>query len=643
MRALLVALAATVASTVVMPPAANGASTYHVYWCKTPDGRNVADQVKFGWNVSYVAADSTCGTPNGRILLSLGGDARPTGAYARGVISLYNGLSLSHIDITRTGAVRSGNTTDTSATPTVDLWSGGALLDRCALAYGCSVLGLGAAAQVGYDVSGRDLHWEVACGGSDGGNCASGGASRAEVTITAVHLAISDSDGPSVDGTKAGTALAGGVHRGQQEVSLPYVSDYASGIYDAQAYLGGKSAGSVTGLSASCVDRGLVSGSRSFDAITPCPTYLNNLDVPVNTKVAPDGSQHLEVWLSDAAGNRTRVVNTDIDVDNIAPPVATSPPTLAGATLPNALRPGDTITAANGTWSDGGIGPAFSYRWQRWDTANGWTDITGATGPSYVVQKADVDKKLRVVVTAKNSEGAVDSASEATGVVQSGATVSVSSLAPGSTQAESSASPQLVLDREQRSVSVKYGAKIVVTGRLVDSESRPIADADVDVFEQVSVVGAAWKKLATIKTDSQGGYVYRPTTTGSRVLRFAYSAARDTGEYRATREVVIAVTAGMDLRALKRTVPANGVIRLHGRVVAEPLPKAGTWVEVQVLDAGVWRTIGTRKTSPTGRWSFKHRLRRTAHVTFAFRARLRQLGDVPAVESKSTPVKVRVR
>ncbi|MBO9531842.1 MAG: carboxypeptidase regulatory-like domain-containing protein, partial [Solirubrobacteraceae bacterium] len=300
---------------------------------------------------------------------------------------------------------------------------------------------------------------------------------------------------------------------------------------------------------------------------------------------------------------------------------------------------GDVLAASPGDWK--GTGLSFGYQWQRWSSADGWVDIAGATGAKYTVVKADVDRKLRVVVTASSGDGSVQAASAGTDLVASGQTVQVASAGP---QASGDGpAPQLVVDREQRTVQVHYGAKIVVTGRLVDADGAPIADADVDVFEQVSVVGAPWKKVATVKTDGQGGYVYRPVTQGSRVLRFAYSARRDSGDYRATREVVISVTAGMSIKAVRKSIGSRGLIHLKGRVRAKPMPVAGTWVEVQVLDAGVWRTIGTRKTSKTGRWSFKHRVRSVSRVTFAFRARLRPVANVPAAESKSVPVKVRVR
>jgi hypothetical protein len=202
---------------------------------------------------------------------------------------------------------------------------------------------------------------------------------------------------------------------------------------------------------------------------------------------------------------------------------------------------------------------------------------------------------------------------------------------------------QLVLDREQKSVEVKYGAKIVITGKLLDAQNLPIPGAKVEVFEQLAVTAAPWLPVATsVVTDSQGGYVYRPKTTASRRVRFAYNAQRDGAAYRATREVFVAVRAAMSARAVKRVVGPRGTIRIKGRVTVDELPKTGTWVEIQVLDSGTWRTISTRRTTKSGLWSFSHKVRQSRNVSFKFRSRLRASGEVASAESTSRVVKVRV-
>src|SRR5215475_6898320 len=81
-------------------------------------------------------------------------------------------------------------------------------------------------------------------------------------------------------------------------------------------------------------------------------------------------------------------------------PNNTAPPKITGNAQVGAL-----LTTDNGTWS-GTTPMTFTYQWRACD-ANGGScrDITGATGQEYQVKQADQDNTIRVVVTAKNSDG----------------------------------------------------------------------------------------------------------------------------------------------------------------------------------------------------------------------------------------------
>lgn len=101
-----------------------------------------------------------------------------------------------------------------------------------------------------------------------------------------------------------------------------------------------------------------------------------------------------------------------------APPKATGEPTISG-------RPvvGNVLTASNGSWS--GTGPFnFTYRWLRCPASGsggngeGCTAISGATFRRYTVRQADAAHRLRVRVTAANSEGSATATSNATAIVQ---------------------------------------------------------------------------------------------------------------------------------------------------------------------------------------------------------------------------------
>src|SRR4051794_3642037 len=82
-----------------------------------------------------------------------------------------------------------------------------------------------------------------------------------------------------------------------------------------------------------------------------------------------------------------------------AAPQNSSNPTIEGKFQVN-----ETVTATNGTWS--GNPTDFKYKWQRCNSAStGCTDIAGATSKSYKLATEDVDHRVRVLVTAANSDG----------------------------------------------------------------------------------------------------------------------------------------------------------------------------------------------------------------------------------------------
>ncbi len=80
-------------------------------------------------------------------------------------------------------------------------------------------------------------------------------------------------------------------------------------------------------------------------------------------------------------------------------PVNSSLPTVSGTP-----GRGQTLTAANGTWTNSPTG--YTNQWRRCDSSgNGCSDIAGATSSTYQVQAADVGSTIRVVVTAANASG----------------------------------------------------------------------------------------------------------------------------------------------------------------------------------------------------------------------------------------------
>lgn len=101
-----------------------------------------------------------------------------------------------------------------------------------------------------------------------------------------------------------------------------------------------------------------------------------------------------------------------------APPQVTGEPTITGTPVV-----GNILTASNGSFS--GTGPFnYSYRWLRCPASGsggngeGCTAISGASFRRYTVRTADVGHRLRVRVTAANSEGTATATSNATAIVR---------------------------------------------------------------------------------------------------------------------------------------------------------------------------------------------------------------------------------
>jgi hypothetical protein len=76
---------------------------------------------------------------------------------------------------------------------------------------------------------------------------------------------------------------------------------------------------------------------------------------------------------------------------------------------------GSTLTALEGSWSDGGSPiTGTTFQWQNSVDGSNWSNIDSATSDSYLISAEDVGKRLRVVVTKTNSIGSQSENSGAT-------------------------------------------------------------------------------------------------------------------------------------------------------------------------------------------------------------------------------------
>lgn len=127
-------------------------------------------------------------------------------------------------------------------------------------------------------------------------------------------------------------------------------------------------------------------------------------------------SQHFLAWLTVQAirlstnvvtiFNRLKAGETAKQIELISGkyPTNTAAPTISGTTTQ-----GQTLTAANGTWTGS---PTFTRQWKR-----SGASIAGATAATYVLQAADMGKTITVTVTGTNAVGSLSVTSAGVGPV----------------------------------------------------------------------------------------------------------------------------------------------------------------------------------------------------------------------------------
>lgn len=171
------------------------------------------------------------------------------------------------------------------------------------------------------------------------------------------------------------------------------------------------------------------------------PTALNRAGTdpayaPDGTAIAfVDGGQ-LKTMVAEASGTVTSVPNTSGATDPDWQPVepSSNPPPVSSGPPVNTVYPrinltsgddaplvGHFLTASVGTWT-GSFPLTYTYQWKRCaadDPVNGACfDISGATSSFYTPTQDDFGKRLRVAVTATNSQGSTTQNSEVSAAVQ---------------------------------------------------------------------------------------------------------------------------------------------------------------------------------------------------------------------------------
>lgn len=350
-----VAAMAVVMGTLCTLVGAGGAwaGEYHVYSCRMPDGQVAPTD---GWSKtvlgSAVYAEDKC-EKNGALMAALdAGVVHPVGTdTATWTFSAPVGETVSKATLWRAGDAEGGAV----ANATYEFWLAGPTqpeaFDSCVYVSGCmktvgepetplSVLNLMA---VPASSLGEHLYVNASCGGLQTYKCPSGKGDvsgyAAVVYLYAADLTLEQTSQPTVSHVEGELATAATLS-GTVDLSF-HAEDPGSGVYQAVFTVDGVEVGHTVleEDNGRCHNVGQsTDGLPAFLYLQPCPASVS-ADLPFDTTTLGDGTHHLLVTVTNAAGNSVVVLDRKITVLN-HPPVPTPP----SQPSPEGQEPASTTT-----------------------------------------------------------------------------------------------------------------------------------------------------------------------------------------------------------------------------------------------------------------------------------------------------------
>lgn len=330
------------------------AGAFHLYGCRMPDGQVAPTD---GWSPTTsgaaVHAEDKCSTGGALIAALDEGVSHAVGTdTATWTLSVPPGESVKKLTLWRAGDAEGGS----ALNATYQFWVSGPTepetFDECVYTLGCTKgkgepeepLSLSNILGVPTKNLGEHLYVNASCGGLPTYKCPSGkGDSNgyaAVVYLYASDLVLEQSTQPTVSSVEGELATAATLS-GVADLAF-HAEDSGSGVYEAVFTLDGSPTGAtlIDENGGHCRDVGQTTDSLpAFLYLQPCKGSLN-ADLPFDTSTLTDGTHHLVVSVTNAAGNST--VALDRKITTLNHPVS-SP--LGGSSTPGV--PGSTLTAGH--------------------------------------------------------------------------------------------------------------------------------------------------------------------------------------------------------------------------------------------------------------------------------------------------------
>lgn len=310
------------------------AGDFHVYSCRMPNGE-VAPTDGWSKTTSGLGAltEDKCAT-GGTLLAGLSdGETHEVEAdRSSWIFSVPTGANIVSAKLWRAGDADGGWGTNA----TYEFWLAGPenedaeadVIDQCVAEFGCptgagdtsTAMSPSNLVSVPSENLGTHLYVNVSCGGSTKFKCPSGKGDAngyaAVLYLYAADLTLEQTSQPRVSEVEGELATAATL-TGTDDLSF-HAEDEGSGVYRAVFTVDGKEVGA-TVLSSNgghCQNVAQTTdGLPAFLYLRPCPASLR-ADVPFDTTTLTDGTHHLVVSVTNAAGNSTVALDRSVTVQN---------------------------------------------------------------------------------------------------------------------------------------------------------------------------------------------------------------------------------------------------------------------------------------------------------------------------------------